>query len=824
MRKITFFLMFTLFAFVLKANDGVMLTLKAEPGKSLDFDVYVTNELQNISVDWGDGNKQVYENVASIQANSDLPTKISGTVSGEGTVTFYGDPLQLYSFESVAAFDGSKISVVDLSAVINLQQLTMQSHALTQIDLNKLTKLTSLTLSGNALSAIDLSQCSEIKALVVSDNKLSKIDLSNLSKLSSLTISNNTQLSEVVWPTEAASFKTIYALNLSLSGALNLTQYSALNFVNFNNNKLTSLDLSGLEMDRVFCMNNQLSELKVDNVISLLNCSGNRLTPATLPAVSPKTYTYAPQTAVLPAAQILEGESIDLSTLGGEGDELTYTWKYADGTAIDAADCVDKGNGVFSFPNVLDKAVYCEVSSKLFPKFTGSNVLKTTEVRVGFTGTILTLKAEPNKTLEFNICLADTLQNIGIDWGDGKKVVYENVASNREIDWYTTISGTVHGNGNVTFYGDSLQLIYFETIAEAEGSKISDIDLSKVKSLDYLTLQSHGLTKINLSSLYRLTSLSLYGNNLTEIDLAGNKELASLDLTGNKLTALDLKALTKVATLKISENTGLAKVVWPDANSALKNLYALNVSLSGVLDLTPYSILNYVSVQGTKLSSIDVSGLELTSLFCQNNQLTELKVGSVKTTLNCSGNKLTPATLPQLNVKNYTYAPQAVYMLADSVVKVGDEVDLSTLVAANDEVTYVWRYDETTVADASLYTVENGVTVFNTVPLDKVYCEIVSTLFPKFTGANAFVTTAVKVEKGASSIDETSAEASARIYAVAGRVVAENLLPDTLVSVYSLSSVKCGEKESVDGKAEFELPQGVYLVVAGKEAYKVVVP
>ena len=82
MRKITFFLMFTLFAFVLKANDGVMLTLKAEPGKSLDFDVYVTNELQNISVDWGDGNKQVYENVASIQANSDLPTKISGWTTG----------------------------------------------------------------------------------------------------------------------------------------------------------------------------------------------------------------------------------------------------------------------------------------------------------------------------------------------------------------------------------------------------------------------------------------------------------------------------------------------------------------------------------------------------------------------------------------------------------------------------------------------------------------------------------------------------------------------------------------------------------------------
>lgn len=823
MRKITFFLMFMLFAFVLKANDGVMLTLKAEPGKSLDFDVYVTNELQNISVDWGDGNKQVYENVASIQANSDLPTKISGTVAGEGTITFYGDPLQLYSFESVAAFDGSKISVVDLSAVINLEQLTMQSHALTQIDLNKLTKLTSLTLSGNALSTIDLSQCSGIEVLVVSDNKLSKIDLSNLSKLSSLTLSNNTQLSEVVWPKEAASFKTIYALNLSLSGALDLTQYPMLNFVNFNNNKLTSLDLSGLEMDRVFCMNNQLSELKVDNVISLLNCSGNRLTPATLPAVSPKTYTYAPQTAVLPAAQILEGESVDLSTLGSEGDELTYTWKYADGTAVDAADCVDKGNGVFSFPNVLDKSVYCEVSSKLFPQFTGSKVLKTTEVRVGFTGTILTLKAEAGKALDFNVYLADTLQNIGVDWGDGKTVVYENVASNQDIDWPTSISGAVAGEGTVTFYGDPAQLVVFETLGALEGSKISSIDLTKTENLTTLTASSHALTAIDLSHNLSISSLALNNNQLTSVDLSKHIHLYSVDLSKNSLTKLDVSKSPTLWKLVVSDNQ-ISELTLPAEAPSFTTFTALNNRFEGSLNLSVYPKLSVVNVSGSKLVSIDASGLELTSLFCQNNQLTELKVYCVKTTLNCMGNKLTPATLPQLNVKNYTYAPQAVYTLTDAPVMTGEDIDLSMLVSSNDEVTYVWRYDETTVADASLYTVENGVTVFNAVPLDKVYCEIVSTLYPKFTGANAFVTTAIKIEKGASSIDETSAETSVRIYAVAGRVVAENLLPDTSVAVYSLSSVKCGEKECVDGKVEFDLPQGVYLVVAGKEAYKVIVP
>ena len=40
MRKITFFLMFMLFASVLKANNEVMLTLTAEAGKTLDFSIY----------------------------------------------------------------------------------------------------------------------------------------------------------------------------------------------------------------------------------------------------------------------------------------------------------------------------------------------------------------------------------------------------------------------------------------------------------------------------------------------------------------------------------------------------------------------------------------------------------------------------------------------------------------------------------------------------------------------------------------------------------------------------------------------------------------
>lgn len=320
-----------------------------------------------------------------------------------------------------------------------------------------------------------------------------------------------------------------------------------------------------------------------------------------------------------------------------------------------------------------------------------------------------------------------------------------------------------------------------------------------------------------------ISSLALNNNQLAEVDLSKHTHLYSVDLSKNSLTKLDVSQSPSLWKLVVSDNQ-ITELSLPAEAPGFTTFTALNNRFEGSLDLSVYPKLSAVNVSGSKLVSIDASGLNLATLFCQNNQLTELKVDSVKTTLNCMGNKLTPATLPQLNVKNYTYAPQAVYTLTDTPVMTGEDIDLSMLVSSNDEVTYVWRYDETTVADASLYTVENGVTVFNAVPLDMVYCEIVSTLYPKFTGANAFVTTAIKVEKGASSIDETSAETSVRIYAVAGRVVAENLLPDTSVAVYSLSSVKCGEKESVDGKVEFDLPQGVYLVVAGKEAYKVIVP
>ncbi|MCD7710244.1 MAG: hypothetical protein LUI04_02680, partial [Porphyromonadaceae bacterium] len=486
--------------------------------------------------------------------------------------------------------------------------------------------------------------------------------------------------------------------------------------------------------------------------------------------------------------------------------------------------------------------------STLFPNFTGDNAFVTTAVEIGEGGgvsdnVILTFTAEVGTSFGIYAGSPDEGQSISIDWGDGSQ--QESAFSSKwETDtyvYYGTISGTVAGSGTVTIYGDPSELTYFEVysgvmtsidVAKAENMKelrldsqsLSEIDLSGQSDLVILSLSSNALTEIDLGSNTSIETLYLDGNQLTNVDLVSNTAIETLHLEGNHLSRVDLESQTGLKTLYLSDNSELSEVVWPTNAQNLASVYALNLPLlSGSLDLTAYTSLTYVSVQNSGISSLVLGEEQFTSVFCQNNLLEELVVSSVKTTLNCSGNRLTPATLPQVSPTNYTYAPQAAYEMEESLT-VGEEIDLSGLTSAGDEPTYTWKYADGTAVDENLYTVTDGVTVFAEVPEGAVYCEIGSTLFPNFTGDNAFVTTALTVIENTSSIKEASVESSlVSVYATEGRAVVENLAFGTSVSVYSLSGMKCGEKENLDGQVVFELPQGVYIIVVDKKSYKVIV-
>ena len=828
MRKITFFLMFVLFASVLKANDEVMLTMTAEPGKTLDFSIYFAEPSQTLNVDWGDGELKPYENIAS-DPDVDWATTVTGTVSGDGTVTLYAAPGQLTSFEAMGSVSGSKISAIDLSKVTNLTSLTLSSHALTSVDVSGLTQLTTLYLNNNQLTSVDLSKNTLVTTLHLEGNQLASVDLSAQTMVKTLYLSDNTPLSSVVWPESSTTFANLYALNLpNLTGAVDLSTYESLTFVNLNNGGMTSIDVSGRVMTSLFFMNAPVTEVKVDSVKTTLTCTGTRLTPATLPQLAPRNYNYAPLAAYELGESIEVGESLDLSSLVSADDVATYTWKYAYGTPV-PTEAYTVSDGVTTFTSALDSAVYCEITSTLFPKLTGASAYKTTMINVVAAESspqevMLTLTAEAGKTLDFSIYFAEPSQTLNVDWGDGELKAYENIASDPNVDWPTTVSGTVAGNGTVTLYATPSLLTSFETLGSTEGSKISAIDLSKVTNLTSLTLSSHALTSVDVSALTQLETLYLNNNQLTSVDLSQNTQVSTLHLEGNELATVDLSAQTMVKTLYLSDNTPLSSVVWPESSTTFANLYALNLpNLTGAVDLSTYESLTFVNLNNGGMTSIDVSGRVMTSLFFMNAPVTEVKVDSVKTTLTCTGTRLTPATLPQLAPRNYNYAPLAAYELGESI-EVGESLDLSSLVSADDVATYTWKYAYGTPVPTEAYTVSDGVTTFTSALDSAVYCEITSTLFPKLTGASAYKTTMINVvAKEGSAIDEAAAEAPVKVYAASGRIVVENVEPSETIAVYALSGVKCAERVMEGSRMEWEMPQGIYIVVAGTETARVVV-
>ena len=830
MRKITIFLSLLFGALGVNAQEQeVMLTMTAEAGGSFDVDVYCASAGQTISVDWGDGELQTYNNIASDQ-EVDWATKIEGTIKGDGLVKFYGTASELVTFESIySANGGAKVTAIDLSQTTNLTKLTMQTHALSEIDLKPLTKLTSLTLSNNRLTAIDLSANTLLSSLKIDGNQLTKADLTGLDKVSTLLISNN-PITELTLP-EGGALKTLTALNLSISGALDLTKFPALATVNVSGAQLTSIDASGMELTSLFCQNNRLTELKVGTVKTTLNCSGNCLSLDALPVKgSTKNFTYAPQDEYVLPESIDAGGNIDLSAMASlqgvleEAAPSTFTWKYAADSSVVDASKYTAADGVFTFPEAMD-SIFCEISTTAFPDFAGNNAFTTTPVLVKEKGEpMLTLTADAGGSFDVDVYCASAGQTISVDWGDGQLQTYNNIASDQEVDWATKIEGTIKGDGLVKFYGTASELVTFESIYSANGgAKVTAIDLSQTTNLTKLTMQTHALSEIDLKPLTKLTSLTLSNNRLTAIDLSANTLLSSLKIDGNQLTKADLTGLDKVSTLLISNNP-ITELTLPEGG-ALKTLTALNLSISGALDLTKFPALATVNVSGAQLTSIDASGMELTSLFCQNNRLTELKVGTVKTTLNCSGNCLSLDALPvKGSTKNFTYAPQDEYVLPESI-DAGGNIDLSAMASLQGVLeeaapsTFTWKYAaDSSVVDASKYTAADGVFTFPEA-MDSIFCEISTTAFPAFADNNAFTTTPVLVK--ASSAVPSIQEHTVQVTASDGCITVTNVPAGTEVRIYNTAGQLLAAKIA-DGNVVFSgLAKGIYFVNAGSEKIKV---
>lgn len=340
-----------------------------------------------VQIDWGNGEKVTSENIPVYDGWNQV--NISGTVSGEGKVKIYGD--NIVYFECSSRVDGAQVLSLDVTKATTLKDLTANTNKLTSIDLTKNTELTKLTINNNQLTNIDISKCTQLTTLDITNNLLTAIDITKNQALQTLKIGQNKLTGELDLSTNP-TIKSVYALKNELTSVKIGNNTASKPYFSFNENKLTSIDASGINDAKnatLFLIGNQLTEIKLPATqMKSLNITKNNFTLATLPAPSvAKFFTYAPQNDYVIAKSYKVGDVLDLSSQTSATLNTQFAVYKSDKTALTVGTDYTVTDGKITFLTAQE-AVYVTMSSALlYSKFTGSNIYKTTVTKVeGSTG------------------------------------------------------------------------------------------------------------------------------------------------------------------------------------------------------------------------------------------------------------------------------------------------------------------------------------------------------------------------------------------------------------------------------------------------------
>lgn len=368
------------------AQTEPAIELQAEvDGNTRTFSIGLATE-GTVQIDWGNGEKVTSEVIPAFDGWNQV--NVSGTVSGEGKVKIYGD--NIVYFECSSRVDGAQVLSLDVTKATTLKDLTANTNKLTSIDLTKNTELTKLTINNNQLTNIDISKCTQLTTLDITNNLLAAIDITKNLALQTLRIGQNKLAGELDLSTNP-TIMSVYALKNELTSVKIGNNTASKPYFSFNENKLTSFDASGIKdagNATLFLISNQLTEITLPSTkMKSINISKNNFTIATLPATTvAKTLTYAPQADYAIAETYKVGDVLDLSSLTNATLNTQFQVMKSDKTPLTEGTDYTIADGKITFLTAQD-AVYITMTSTLYPKFTGTNIYKTTVTKVeGSTG------------------------------------------------------------------------------------------------------------------------------------------------------------------------------------------------------------------------------------------------------------------------------------------------------------------------------------------------------------------------------------------------------------------------------------------------------
>ena len=595
---------------------------------------------------------------------------------------------------SFTAYANSGLTSIDPTGCPELQQLSIDVTPVSSIDVTKNEKLTILNVSDTKITSLDLSKNSSLMQLYCSHSAAGY----NQYKIHELDLKNNPLLTYV------------YASDNALT-SIEVTNLHYLQDLVLRNNNLTTLDVS---------QNPNLNRLFI---------SGNYFDFSTLPLPGEwNEYDYK-QNPISVARSHKVGNSIDLSSkiLRDGTTTVAALYKTSENnpgvvTELAAGTYYTYENGKITFLKEVSDSVYLAFYNDAFPNSEFSLYPLTTnrfkvkseanygkdDLAFSFTAPLLN-NAEISLNISMDGASTDSPKTAYVDFGDGTKTPF-TITTNDNIG---SLCKGITERGLIKVYVPEGEII---TGISMENFYISEIDLTALKSLRYLSLVNTELYSIDLTWNRCLQSLTLTGNHLSTLNIRGANDayqknvLSEICLSNNEMTEVTLNDMLTIHHLDVSNNK-LTELSFKDGD----NLETLNVS-------------------GNQLTSLNISySTELSYLNISNNQISSLVMPETYNMeyFDCSNNAFTFLNLPNsANVLHYKYAPQNDIAIATKC----PSVDLSEQ-NVEGKTTYVWKQSNgTELVKGTDYTEEGGKTIFLQPSWGKkAYCEMENSLFPGLT-------------------------------------------------------------------------------------------
>lgn len=523
----------------------------------------------------------------------------------------------------------NQLIAIDLSQNLQLRYVWINSNQLSSIDFSAHTFLTDVNLFNNNLETLDVSNSLNLTNLVLADNSIQEIDLSNNTLLQQLYLQKNdiTHLSLA-----SQSELEILALYENQITQIDLTNNTKLKSLELTDNPLSGhLDLSSQSViDYIRISNTQLETLNIAN--------GNNINVRTF---------HADGNAILECIQV-DDVAYATSNFTRVDSHVSFSLDCRPIIEVDRQlfECVDLGT--VATASLSDASLTGEVD------FTLGDVLlyKTNSGRYG--KLLITANANAEITLDWVTYNTDgsvytegqlnVVQATDLDRGTSQGIPNGNADFVWSRNTFSPTNGALFSvyDGIVEITDEDFKnvLLNHDPVIDTNGD--GEIQLCEAKAFDgflyadnasifnlrgieafaniqYLNVSKNTISRANLDWNHSLKYLNFSNNNMMVLDVSKNKQLINLDCSSNRIIGLNLKENTALQSLVCSNNQ--IRSLNLSENDSLYVLVANHNSLSQ-LDLSLNPFLHTIDVSHNRLESIDLNqNRKLKVVTLNNNQL-----------------------------------------------------------------------------------------------------------------------------------------------------------------------------------------------------------